>query len=159
MSSFPMSPHHIRTLRRHGHRDHNGDGAGTGDRQGGLHTSRGSRLLSEYNCCFHFHEKLFALELGMEIENQTLSSDSDPLQILFMKNIVSPQTANCGESCGLKRDVWGLELQPRVFTKRLIVSLRSRLLLLNGGSSYPRYFVLLKTLRVPREADPHTPLR
>ena len=126
---------------------------GTG---GVVYTSRGSRLLSEYNCCFHFHEKLFALELGREIENQTLllSPDSDhckycPSRVLShhkLQTAVSPQ---------LKRDVGGLELQPKVFTKRLIVSLGSRLLL-NRGSSYPRYFVLLKTLRVPREADPHT---
>ena len=126
-------------------------------RRGGPHVSGlKARLLSEYNCCFHFHEKLLALELGREIENQTLllSPDSDhckycPSRVLShhkLQTAVSPQ---------LKRDVWGLELQPRVFTKRLIVSLGSRLLL-NGGSTYPRYFVLLKTLRVPREADPHT---
>ena len=50
---------------------------------------------------------------------KTRRSDSDPLQILSMKNIVSPQTANCGESSSSKEMS---ELQPRVFTKRLIVS-------------------------------------
>ena len=68
---------------------------GTG---GVVHTSRGSRLLSEYNCCFHFHEKLLALELGVrqrrEIENQTLLSG----QTQTIANIVHQEfclTANC----------------------------------------------------------------
>ena len=57
-------------------------------------TSQGSRLLSEYNCCFHFHEKLFALELGREIENQTLLS----AQTQTIANIVHQGfclTTNC----------------------------------------------------------------
>ena len=127
---------------------------GTG---GVVHTSRGSRLLSEYNCCFHFHEKLFALELsrrGNRKPDAALGPDWEHCKYC-PSGVLSHRKLQTAVSPQLKRDVWGLELQPRVFTKRLIVSPGSRLLL-NGGSSYPRYFVLLRTLRVPREADPHT---
>ena len=74
---------------------------GTG---GVVHTSRGSRLLSEYNCCFHFHEKLFALELGGELKTRRCSqARRRTLQILSIRSFVSPQTANCGESSAQKR--------------------------------------------------------